>query len=306
MPDKRGVRNLRREDAPDIVWDSTSPIQSLEKLRRLVDLEGQKAIDWYWKATRWKRIPSQWIQFLALLLTAAAGLAPIVVQLIENLRRDIKFDSGPLASLCVGIAASLIGLDKAFGYSSGWTRCVLTATSMTKLLDEYRMDSIAFTAAASSPPSPGQQAAIIQRAKDFVSTMQGMVIQETREWATEFQSNLAQMEKDIAAQLNSLKAQVEKKAREDDLANRPGAIELTVTNANKTDGFTFEVVLEGSTHRSVDSVSNATVWTRINNRPGQYRVIVNAATNGKPVSTSAIVTISPWDTASASVILPID
>jgi len=305
MAENKNIRNIRPEEPDRIAWDNADPAKSLQDIRNVVELEGQKAIDWYWKAKRWKRIPSQWIQFWALLLTAAAGLVPIVVQLVKNAGVvSAGFDSGPLASLFVGIAAALLGLDKAFGYSSGWTRYVLTASSMTRLLHEFRMDWVALSAAAAVPPAAEQQAVMIQRAKEFVATIQGMVAQETKDWATEFQSNMARMEKDLKAQLDSLKAQVDKGVKDKEAAAKPGAIELSVTNADKTDNFTFEVVLEGQSGKSMDSVSNASVWTRINTAPGQYRVIVNARSKGSIASTSTIVDVKPGDTARPSVTLP--
>lgn len=304
MAGNKNIRNIRPEEPDRIGWDSADPAKSLQDVRNVVELEGQKAIDWYWKAKRWKRIPSQSIQFLALLLTAAAGLVPIIVQLVKNAGAAKGFDSGPLASLFVGIAAALLGLDKAFGYSSGWTRYVLTATTMTQLLHEFRMDWVALSVPAAVPPTTEQQAAMIQRAKDFVSTIQGMVAQETKDWATEFQSNMAQMEKDLKAQLDSLKAQVDKGAKDKEAATKPGAIELTVTNADKTDSFSFDVVLEGQSGKSTDSVSNAKVWTRMNTVPGQYRISINAKSKGNIVSTSTIVDVKPGDTAKPSVTLP--
>ena len=305
----RRTRNIRPE--PDrIVWHSADLAKSLQEIRDAVEVEGQKAIDWYWKQKRWKRIPSQCIQFSALALTAAAGLVPIILQVVKNLPTPKKaavagFDSGPLAALFVGIAAALLGLDKAFGYSSGWTRYVLTATSMTKLLHEFRMDWVALSAAAAVPPTMEQQAGMIQRAKEFVSTIQGMIEQETKDWATEFQSNIAQMEKDLKVQLDSLKAQVDKTAKDRVTASKPGAIELTVANADKTDGFGFDVVLEGQSGKSTDSVSNAKVWTRISTVPGQYKISINAKCKGNAISTSTVVDVDPGATAKPSVTLPI-
>ncbi len=136
-------------------------------------------------------------------------------------------------------------------------------------------------------------------------TIQGLVAQETKDWATEFQSNMAQMEKDLKVQLDTLKAQVEKEAKDKVAATKPGAIELTVTNAAQTDSFSFDVVLEGQSGKSLDSVSNATVWTRINVAPGQYRISVNAKSKGNIASTSTIVDVKPGETAKPSVTLPI-
>ncbi len=303
--DQKKIRNIRPEEPDRIGWDSADPAKSLREIRNIVELEGQKAIDWYWKAKRWKRIPSQSIQFFALLLTAAAGLVPIIIQLVKNQGAAKDFDSGPLASLFVGIAASLLGLDKAFGYSTGWTRYVLNATLMTKLLHEFRMDWVALSAAAAVPPTREQQAAMIQRATDFVSTIQNTVAQETKDWATEFQTNMAQMEKDLKAQLDSLQAQVDRSSKDREASTKPGAIELTVTNADKTDGFSFEVVLEGQPGKFIEPVSNANVWTRINVAPGQYKLGINARSRGIAISTSTVVDVKPGDTAKPSLTLPI-
>jgi hypothetical protein len=304
MAPSKNIRNIRPEEPDRFEWDNADPAKSLQKIRNAVELEGQKAIDWYWKAKRWKRIPSQWIQFFALVLTAAAGLVPIIFQLVKNQRVATGFDSGPLASLFIGIAAALLGLDKAFGYSSGWTRYVLTATSMTKLLHEFRMDWVALSAAAGESPVE-QEAAMIQRAKEFISAIQGIIAQETKDWAMEFQSNMAQMEKDLKTQLDSLKAQVDKGAKDKEAATKAGAIELTVTNADKTDSFSFDVVLDGQSGKSTDAVSNSKVWTRINTVPGQYSISINAKYKGSIVSTATIVDVKPGETEKPSVTLPI-
>ena len=296
------------------MWDNNDVVASLRAVRKSAEEEGQKAIDWYWRKKPWKSNPSQAIQFSALVLTAAAGILPVIVQVWKNVRPDSLrgFDSGPLAALCVGVAASLIGLDKAFGYSSGWTRYVLTATNMTKLLHEFRMDWVAIIAASKDPPTAEDQAKLIQRARDFVSVIQGMVLQETKDWAIEFQSNMAQMEKDLKTQLDALKAQVEQSAKEKEsaakekeTAAKPGSIELTLTNADKTDGFNFVVSLEGTAGKFTDSVSNAKVWTRINTPPGQYKLAVEAKAKGSPIATSMILDVKPGEISKPSLTLPV-
>jgi hypothetical protein len=304
-------KDIRPRATVDIMWNSADPVQSLRDVRKAVEEEGQKSIAWYWEAKQWKCNLSRAIQFFALALTALAGLAPIVLQVLKNAKVTVPDDSGPIASLCVGLAAALIGLDKAFGFSSGWTRYVLTATSMNKLLYEFRMDWVALIAVVKDPPTAEQQAALIQRARDFVSTIQSMVLQETKDWATEFQSNMAQMEKDLKSQLDTLKAQVEKGVKDKEDASKPGSIELTVTNADQTKDFHFDVTLECPTGKFTDSVSNSKVWTRINTAPDQYKVTIEAKTKdsagspSSPVATSAIVEVKPGETAKPPLTLPI-
>ncbi len=201
--------------APDALkWDRSKPAESLEALRVLVETEAQETIHWYLREKNRKKKPSRAIQFTALALTAGAGLAPIVVQIFKGFGSLNGVDSGPLASLLVGLAAALIGLDKAFGFSSGWTRYILTATSMTKLLQEFRMDWVALYAGSSTPPTAEQEAKLIQRARQFVLDIQSALIDETKQWATEFQSSAAQIEKDVQGQLDALKHQVEQMAKD--------------------------------------------------------------------------------------------
>lgn len=300
-------KNIQPRDPVDVMWDSADVMESLRKIRKTVEEDAGKAIVWYWKNKGWKCRLSRAIQFFALFLAALAGIAPIIVQVLKGATVPIpaSFDSGAIASLCIGIAAALLGLDKAFGFSSGWTRYVLTATSMNKLLYEFRMDWVALIAVTNAAPTPEQQAGLIQRAKEFVLSIQGMVMQETKDWATEFQSNMAQVEKDLKTQLDTLKAQVEKNAKAKEDAAKPGAIELTLTNADRTDGFKFDVTLQGASSTSTDSVASAKVWTAINIAPGQYKVTLKAIANGSPVVTSTIVEIQPGETAKPSVLLPI-
>ena len=300
--------DVRPRAAVEVMWNSADPVQSLRDIRMAVEDEGQKAINWYWQSKKWKARLSRAIQFFALALTALAGIASIFVQVLRSLgvRISPNFDSGPIASLCVGLAAALLGMDKAFGLSSGWTRYVLTATSMTKILHEFRMEWVALVAVAQNPPTSQEQAGLIQRARDFISAIQSMVLQETKDWATEFQNNLAQMEKDLKSQLDTLKAQVEKSAKETEDATKPGAIELTLTNADKTDGFHFDVTLEGTPGKFAESVSNAKVWTRINTAPGQYKVTIDAKAKGSPIATSTIIEVNPGETAKPSLALPLE
>jgi hypothetical protein len=294
--------NIRPAEPEFSSWDVTNPNRSLKSLRDNVEAEAHKAIDWYWKQQRWKKIPSQWIQFLAVSATAAAAITPIVIQIVKSRGRLYAFDSGPIASLLICIAAALLGIDKAFGFSSGWTRYVLTATAMTKLLHQFRLDWVGLTAAANTRPTPQQQAALIQRAKEFSSAIEGLVMQESKDWATEFQGNMTQLEKN---ELEGLKAQLDRVIQDEELRHRPGAIELIVTNADKTDGFHFEVVLEGQSGRFADSISNSNVhaWSKMT--PGTYTLSVVAKAKGTPISTATVIDVGPGETAKPSVVLPL-
>src|ERR1035438_5783379 len=79
-------RNIRPVEPDALVWDPGNPVASLKRIGDAVEAEAATAYEWYWRQKRWKRIPSQWIQFNAVALAAVAGLAPIVVQVWKNFK----------------------------------------------------------------------------------------------------------------------------------------------------------------------------------------------------------------------------
>jgi len=114
------------------------------------------------------------------------------------------------------------------------------------------------------------------------------------------------MEKEVKTQLDALKAQVERANQAQAAASEPGSIELSVPNADKSDGFMFEVSLEGSRGPlSRDRVNNSKKWVRINTIPGQYKLSVSAIAAGKPVAASGGVMVKPQEQAKLELPLPL-
>ena len=197
--------NIRSTQPGSLTWNPADPLTSLTDVANYAEGLASRASDWYWANKRWKARLSRSIQLGAMVATALAALLPVVASFFAP-----GANTGLLSSALVGFAAALIGLDKAFGFSSGWARYVLTATSIRKALEEFRMDWTMLLAKADPKPTAEQVGALIQRAKDFTSLIEGLVLQETKDWITEFQSNLAQIERDSKTQLDELKSQVQK------------------------------------------------------------------------------------------------
>jgi hypothetical protein len=285
-----------------LTWNAGDPPALVQGLLKYVEERAEDSVNWYWKNKRSKSFLSQWIQFLAVVLTSGAALVPIIGQFVNS--NTMK--NGLMASLLVGVAAALLALDKAFGFSSGWTRYVMTATNIRKSLEEFRMDWAALIAKAGPNPAPDQIQALIERAKEFRITVEGLVLQETKDWVTEFQNSLSQLEKDAAAQLATLKAQSEKAAQVRDAASQPGSIQLTVPNAEKADNATIQIKLEDAGGALADQgVKGTKTWVRLNLSPGQYRLTVSATVGGNPASTTAAVIVKPGEIAQPAIPLPV-
>jgi hypothetical protein len=286
-------------------WDPANAEKSLDEIHAYVIAEASNSSNWYWKAKRPKARLSQAIRFSAWILAAVGGLLPVIVSLFgDHLPAKIKPDDGLWASVFLGVAAALYGLDKAFGYSTGWARYVLAATNIRKTLEEFRMDWAELRAKVGTQLTPENVAPLLERAKKFRVDVEALVLQETKDWVTEFQSNTAQTEKDIAAQISTLKTQVDKTIQAKEATGQPGLIELNVTNADKADAGTVQVKLDGPTTVSDSIQPGSTTLAKRGLIPGAYVLHVTGKFAGKDSSVQTTVTIKPGEVAKQQVALP--
>jgi hypothetical protein len=297
--------NIKAESVA-LIWDSADVPGSLGKLRSYVENEATKAIEWYFNSKSSKALWSRWLRFLAIALSTAAGVLPIAISLLKGKYPALEhLETGLLVSLLLGTAAGLVGLDHFFGFSSGWVRYVLTATAIQGALEEFRMDWHLLYAHLSSPPTNDQLVAMIQRAKSFRTAISNMVLDETKTWAAEFQSNLAQLEKDVKATFEQQRAKVEEEMKIQNLAIRPGGIEVKVPNALTTDDRSFTVSLEGADPPvPIETVVGGTQWSKVAVPPGQYKVVVRSHRSGVSVQGSQIVKVESGAVATTEIDLP--
>lgn len=275
---------------------------SLQAILIYVEEQAKNSIGWYWEKKRSKALFSQTIRFLAFALTALGGIFPIAAIMLNPILPMLHIaykipPEGLASSLFVGLAAGLYGLDKAFGFSSGWTRYVLTATLLEKSLEEFRLQWTILLAKLSQPPTIDQIEALLECAKDFRAAVAGAVLEETKDWVTEFQNNLGQLERDTQAQLEVLRAKVETTVQSQAEASRPGAVELAVADAARADGYAYDVELEDQKGSALkESVHNTMTWAAIGVPPGQYRLRLRAKMSGQDVTVTKVLIVKPNET----------
>jgi SMODS and SLOG-associating 2TM effector domain 2 len=295
------------ETEQDVIpkWNADKVADSLAEVHSYVIREAGKSIHWYWRAKRSKAFPSQFIRFSAWMLASVGGLLPVVGSLFKiSLPGGTELANGLWASLFLGIAAALLGLDKAFGYSSGWARYVLTATNIRRTLEEFRIDWAELMAEAGTSPTAESVAPLIDRAKKFRTDVEVLVLQETKDWVTEFQNSMVQMEKDIVAQVAALKAQVDKAAQAKEAAEQPGSIQLQIQNASKVDaGTTISVCLTDAQGKTIEESASGQSWARLNLLPGQYKIRIKANVKGQNVEDQKVVPVKPGEIADVQLTL---
>src|SRR5262245_39663771 len=108
-------------DLSKLSWKDPDVENSLSELHQYVENQAQKQIQWYWDRKRAKAHTSMFLRFVAIILFALGGLVPIVkATLSATAVAKIPFDFGQSGYLLIGVAAGCMGLDRFFGYSTGW------------------------------------------------------------------------------------------------------------------------------------------------------------------------------------------
>jgi len=193
-------------DLSKLSWKDADVPNSLALIHQYVENQAQKQLDWYWNKKRPKAQMSMFLRFVAIVLFVLGGLVPLLKATLPAAVAKLPFDFGQFGYLLIGIAAGCIGLDRFFGYSTGWIRYITTAMAIEKSLEEFRLEWTRNMARMrGSPPTPEQLEMLIQTCATFSLAIKSQVEQETKAWVVEFQTNLAQLEKELQAKVDEAK-----------------------------------------------------------------------------------------------------
>jgi hypothetical protein len=290
-------------------WKADHPSESLAALRAYVEAEALKASNWYLNQKNPKAFWSRNLRLGAIVAAALGGLYPIGEALYHAILppASTTASGNPLwASLFVGLAAALVGLDKAFGFSTGWIRYMTTASLIRKSLEEFRMDWTLKLAESGPSPSAEKVLEFVQLAKRVRLAIEDQVIEETKAWASEFQNNLAQLEREVRQQAESQRSQADKDMKTLQESARPGSLELSVSNAKDTDNYTFQVRLEGGSDPVEETVIGSTSWGQLGLKPGHYKITVSASAKNKPVRATAVCDVPAGQLVKVAKELPLN
>ena len=289
---------VRRRVSPDIEtipleglsWgDARETEASIQRVYAYAEQRAQQAIEWYLKSKGWKAFWSRSLRISAILLTTLGGLAPIVGS-IGWLKLQ-SFDYEPavrmLGYVFLALAAACVGLDRFFGFSSGWMRYIMTALVLQKALSEFRMEwAMTVAKLGGASPTDEQLQSMLQRLKEFIAYVDGKVEEETREWVSEFKTSISD---------------AERKAKELGEAARPGAIDVTVTNGMDAEEG-FHVALDGM---NVRANVRGTKYQVGYVPPGPHKVEVTARVGDQTLEASELINVLPGEIAKATLALPV-
>jgi hypothetical protein len=190
----------------NLSWKEPDLEVSLAVLRRYVESEAQRQIDWYLSKKARKAHASATLRFVGIVLFVAGGLVPIVKATLPNVTRSLPFDFGQAGYLLIAVAAGGAALDRFFGYSTGWIRYITAALAIEKSLEEFRMEWARNLAKLhGGPPNAAQLDRLLLTCETFSLAIRSQVEQETKAWVVEFQGNMAQLESVLHAKADEVK-----------------------------------------------------------------------------------------------------
>jgi hypothetical protein len=177
-------------------WAKSDIPASLEALYRDLERRYLEAAEWY---LRDKRNKSRWargLRLLAILLTAAGGLFPILEATGAG---HVNVNWG---YVFIGLAASCIALDRFFGLSAGWMRDMVTSLSLQSSLAQLQMSWIQWNFGEDGPEVQGK----IMEGQSILATyseiLSRTLIGETGEWVREFSARLNEADASSRRQLS--------------------------------------------------------------------------------------------------------
>jgi hypothetical protein len=174
-------------------WKEGEATESLEELYSFVNIECQRAIDWYFQKKRTKRIAGYLFRVGSILSLAGAGVIPIIGEIYND--EGIPGLSPAWATVALAIAAVLVALDRLGGYTSGWVRYVRSGQTLSQLQSDFRVEW-----EKQKLLLHGGQVDVeivqegIDKCRKFLTEVHVTVRNETNQWAQEFQKILVELE----------------------------------------------------------------------------------------------------------------
>lgn len=144
-----------------------------------------EAITWYLADKRTKSALSRGLRAMAILLVTAGALLPLVQAGTGGVDRGWGY-------VLLGAGAACVGVDHLFGLSAAWTRDVVTALRLQRLLQDFHLAWIRLNTVTGS--GEDLRLARIELLSKLRQAVADAIESETRDWVREFRRSSALMD----------------------------------------------------------------------------------------------------------------
>jgi SMODS and SLOG-associating 2TM effector domain 2 len=185
------VGDLNSRELPSLDW-ATDPQGALAAIRDHALEHAKEAEGWYTEKRWAKKWGGRSVRIGVVVFAGIAAILPILSQIFTD---DGEPEIAPAwASVALVLAASLVALDRYFGFSSGWTRFMATAQEIARMRHDFELK----WEAKCADDRPPKVESLIEMAREFVLAVDKTVAAEIGTWSLEFQASLESAERQLA------------------------------------------------------------------------------------------------------------
>ena len=214
-----------------------------------------------------------------------ASLVPLIVSLVFSVwfadRAQQAKDWIGLSAILAIVALGLVGIDRLFGFSSGWMRFMSITLDLRARQSAYLIAWARERHRAGANPDDEHLLVCLDLLATSLSGIDDLVRAETQAWIAEFRGALADLEKGLDLQRSQTSAPS---------TSDRGAVEVRVATLATLDARKFQVQV-GAMAPIERSGSATAVIAGL--AAGIVKMTVSATISGKPVSVERAVTVEP-------------
>ncbi|MFJ9522405.1 SLATT domain-containing protein [Kitasatospora sp. NPDC101801] len=171
--------------------DWGEPAERLEELYRWSEERAVEAIDWYRRDRVWKRRWARLLRFGAAGFAVGGAVDPLLAL------SGVSWASPSWGYVGLALSAACLGVDRAFGQTSGWMRDVSTAQALQRRLEAFQFDWASECVREVLGPTEGTAGEAAERClgvlRRFCEDVSDVVRGETSEWMLEFRATMTQL-----------------------------------------------------------------------------------------------------------------
>jgi hypothetical protein len=169
-------------------WAVAEPQAALEAATRSVVARVRRDIAWYDRKAKVQKRWSWGLRVGAVLLGIAGGLCPLLP--VGEARGWVV----PFGYVFLALAAGLVVLDQAFGFSSTWMRFTIAQLRLRRAFDRSQLELLAARTGPDAAGGATRLAAQVDVLKLLLAATDDVVLGETEAWMAEFKIGLLRIE----------------------------------------------------------------------------------------------------------------
>ena len=279
----RGALIPAKEDAPE----------DLSRVYTALVRKAEEALQWYESAQHLKRRGARLTRGTAIFLGALAAIAPsVIAALPDHLGTFAVLRLNPLATVIGVLAATMILVDKFYGFSSSWMRCAATYQEIQANLETFKIDwrRQLFLLKNGGAPTAEQILGVFDFLSAFLKSVNDSVRSETQSWVSEFKGALAELDQTVEAQRARAAAAATPGAK--------GAMRVIVAGLDTLEGRDWSLQVDNRKEEAKSGQSTAVVNAL---EPGLYKLRISARREGRPVAVEHSVLVKEGEISEVKV-----